>query len=158
MFSLSTMLAQFSLSPVLRGMMESAPSRRMVVKGLLAVVAAGVPAAGVELDAEARRRKARRRRKKRKGGKGGKGGSEQAPLSCSGDSCDGTGGKSCGNTDTCQCYRWAKGGNVCASSLQSSCEATCQTDHDCPHGHVCVEGGPACCGRGEKFCKATCYH
>ena len=149
MFSISTMLAQF---PVLRTMGDGAPSRRMVVKGLLAVVAAGVPAAGVEFDADARRRKRKRQRRHKKG----KGGAEQAPLSCSGDSCDGTGGKACGNTDTCQCYRWAKGGNVCASSLQSSCEATCETDHDCPSGHVCVEGGPACCGR-EKFCKAACY-
>ena len=154
MFSISTMLAQFPRSPVVRSISEGAPSRRMVVKGLLAVVVAGVPAANVELDADARRR---RRRRKSKKGNDGKGGSEQAPLSCSGDSCDGTGGKGCGDTDTCQCYRWAKGGNVCASSLQSSCEATCQTDHDCPHGHVCVEGGPACCGRGEKFCKAACY-
>ena len=150
MFSISTMLAQF---PVLRTMAEGAPSRRMVVKGLLAVVAAGVPAAGVELDADARRRKRKRRRRNKKG----KGGSEQTPLSCSGDSCDGTGGKACGNSDTCQCYRWAKGGNVCASSLQSSCEATCETDRDCPHGHVCVEGGPACGGRGLRFCKAACY-
>ena len=151
MFSISTMLAQFPRSPVVRSMAEGAPSRRMVVKGLLAVVAAGIPAASVERDADARRRKRRGRHKKEKGV------TVQTPLTCSGDACDGTGGKACGNSDTCQCYRWAKGGNVCASSLQSSCEATCETDHDCPHGHVCVEGGPACCGRGEKFCKAACY-
>ena len=84
MFSISTMLAQF---PLLPSTLEGAPSRRMVVKGLLAVVAAGVPATGAELDAVARRRKGRRRHKK------GKGGSEQTPLSCSGDSCDGTGGE-----------------------------------------------------------------
>ena len=54
MFSISTMLAQF---PLQRSMTEGAPSRRMVVKGLLAVVAAGVPATGVGLDAVARRRK-----------------------------------------------------------------------------------------------------
>ena len=111
MFSISTMLAQFPRSPVVRSMAEGAPSRRMVVKGLLAVVAAGIPAASVERDADARRRKRRRRHKKDKGG------TEQTPLTCSGDSCDGTGGKACGNSDTCQCYRWAKGGNVCPSSL-----------------------------------------
>jgi hypothetical protein len=147
MFSISTMLAQF---PVLRSMTEGAPSRRMVVKGLLAVVVAGVPASG-ELDAVARRRKRRRRPKK------GKGGSEQTPLSCSGDSCDGTGGKACGGRDDCQCYLAATGGNVCASSLQSSLEDTCDTNKDCPRGHVCVEGGPACGGRGLRFCKAACY-
>ena len=142
MFSISTMLAQF---PLLRSMTEAAPSRRMVVKGLLAVVAAGVPAAGVELDADAKRRKRRRKRKKQK------------PLSCSGDSCDGTGGKRCGGRDDCQCYLAANGGNVCASSLQSSLEDTCDTNKDCRRGHVCVQGGPACGGRGIRFCKKACY-
>jgi hypothetical protein len=148
MFSISTMLAQF---PLQRSMTEGAPSRRMVVKGLLAVVAAGVPATGVELDTVARRKKRHRRHKK------GKGSSEQTPLSCSGDSCDGTGGKACGGRDDCQCYLAAGGGNVCASSLQSSLEDTCDTNKDCPRGHVCVEGGPACGGRGLRFCKAACY-
>jgi hypothetical protein len=148
MFSISTMLAQF---PLLQSMTEGAPSRRMVVKGLLAVIAAGVPATGVELDAVARRRRRRRRKKK------GKGGSEQKPLTCSGDSCDGTGGKPCGGRDDCQCYLAANGGNVCASSLQSSLEDTCDTNKDCPRGHVCVEGGPACGGRGIRFCKKACY-
>jgi hypothetical protein len=132
-------------------MTEGAPSRRMVVKGLVAVIAAGVPAASVELDAVARRRKRRRRHKK------GKGGSEQKPLTCSGDSCDGTGGKPCGGRDDCQCYLAANGGNVCASSLQSSLDDTCDTNKDCPRGHVCVEGGPACGGRGIRFCKQACY-
>jgi hypothetical protein len=147
MFSISTMLA---LSPVLRTTTDGAPSRRMVIKGLLAIVAAGAPAASVELDADARRRK-RRRQKKHKGD------TEQKPLTCSGDSCDGTGGKPCGNRDDCQCYVAATGGNVCASSLQSSLEDTCDTNKDCPRGHVCVEGGPACGGRGMRFCKAACY-
>jgi hypothetical protein len=150
MFSLSTMLALSPRSLVLRTLAEGAPSRRMAIKGLLAVVVAGIPA-GIALDPVSGRHRRRRRHKKGKGGEG------KTPMACSGDSCDGTGGKTCGDTDTCQCYRWAKGGNVCASSLQSSCEAICQTDHDCPHGHVCAEGGPACCGRGEKFCKAACY-
>jgi hypothetical protein len=147
------MLALSSLSAALRTMAVGAPSRRMVVKGLLAAVTAGVPAS-IALDPVTARRKRRRKHKKHKRDKGG---ADHRPLSCSGDSCDGTGGKACGETDTCQCYRWAKGGHVCASSLQSSCEVTCQADHDCPHGHVCVEGGPACCGRGEKFCKQACY-
>jgi hypothetical protein len=149
MFSFSTMLALSRLFPGLRTMTEGAPSRRMVVKGLLAAVVASAPV-GIGLDSVAGRRKRRRKHKK------GTGGTEQTPLSCRGDSCDGTGGKACGGTDSCQCYRWATGGNVCASSLQSSCETTCQTDHDCPSGHVCVESGPACCGRGGRFCKAAC--
>ena len=148
MFSLSTMLAQF---PLLQSMTEGAPSRRMVVKGLLAAVAVGVPAAGIELDADARGRKRRRRRKK------GKGGSKPKPLTCSGDSCDGTGGKPCGGRDDCQCYLAAGGGNVCASSLQSSLEESCDTNKDCRRGHVCVEGGPACGGRGTRFCRDACY-
>lgn len=151
MISFSTMLSRSPLSPVLQSMAEGAPSRRMVIKGLLAAVVAGAPVAAFERDADARRRRHRRRHKKRKQHNG------PTPLTCSGDSCDGTGGKACGDSDTCQCYRWAKGGNVCASSLQSSCEATCETDRDCPHGHVCVEGGPACCGTGERFCKEACY-
>ena len=149
MFSISTMLAQFPGSPMLRSTAEGSPSRRMVVKGLLAVVAAGVPAASVELDADARRK--RRRRKKHRDG------TEQKPLTCSGDSCDGTGGKPCGSRDDCQCYVAATGGNVCASSLQSSLEDTCDTNKDCRRGHVCVEGGPACGGRGLRFCKQACY-
>ena len=39
--------------------------------------------------------------------------------------CDGTGGKPCGGRDDCQCYLAASGGNVCASSLQSSLEESC---------------------------------
>jgi hypothetical protein len=78
------------------------------------------------------------------------------PVRCHGDSCDGTGGKRCGKTDRCQCYRAAEGGHVCASSLQSSCDKTCRKDRDCPRRHVCVEGGPACCGAGERFCKRAC--
>ena len=153
MFSIGTMLILSSRSTVDRLMAHGAPSRRMVIKGLLAVVAAGIPAR-VSLDSVAGHRRRQRRHNKHKG----KGGTEQTPLFCSGDSCDGTGGKACGSTDTCQCYRWASGGNLCASSLQSSCEATCQSDHDCPHGYVCVEGGPACCGPGVRFCKVACYH
>ena len=152
MFSLSTLLAQ---SPVLRTLSEGAPSRRLVVKGLLATIAAGTPA-GIGLDpVDARRRRHRRGRKKGKKGKGK--GKSQRPLSCSGDSCDGTGGKPCGESDTCQSYRWSRGGNVSASSLQSSCDATCQSDKDCSRGQVCVEGGPACCGIGVRFCKKACY-
>ena len=152
MFSICTMLALSPLSSVRRLMAQSAPSRRMVLKGLLAVVAASGPP-GVDLDAVAGHRKRHRRHNKGKGTSG----TAQTPLRCDGDSCDGTGGKACDNTDSCECYRWASGGNVCASSLQSSCEAACQTDHDCPHGYVCVEGGPACCGQGVRFCKAACY-
>jgi hypothetical protein len=150
MISFSTMLARSPLSPLLQTM-EDVPSRRMVIKGMLAVIASSAPGAALDFDAEARHHRRRRRHKKRKHHNG------PTPLSCDGDSCDGTGGKPCGDDDTCQCYRWAKGGNVCASALQSSCEATCQSDRDCPHGHVCVEGGPACCGSGERFCKAACY-
>ena len=135
---------------LIRVFTEGQGSRRLMAKGLFVAVAAGLPAAG-SLDALAKGRKGRKRRKNRKGRK------HQQPVSCSGDSCDGTGGKECGGRDDCQCYRWSKGGNVCASSLQSSCDLTCSTDHDCPHGHVCVEGGPACCGNGVRFCKAACY-
>jgi hypothetical protein len=117
-------------------------------------VAADVPGS-ISLEAATHHRRHHRRHHKHK--HKGHGGTEQTPLICSGDSCDGTGGKACGSTETCQCYRWASGGNVCASSLQSSCDITCQSDHDCPHGDVCVEGGPACCGRGTRFCKAACY-
>jgi hypothetical protein len=134
-------------------------SRRLIAKGLFAAVVAGAPLAG-GLDALANRRKDPKRGKRHKGHKGHNGHKKhkhQQPLSCSGDSCDGTGGKTCGGRDDCQCYRWTSGGNVCASSLQSSCDITCSSDHDCPHGHVCVEGGPACCGNGVKFCKAACY-
>lgn len=123
-------------------------SRRLIATGLFAGAAAGVPVVGDGLDALARRRKKRKKRKKNK---------KQKLLSCSGDSCDGTGGKECGGRDDCQCYRAANGGNVCASSLQSSCDATCNSNSDCPSGHVCVEGGPACCGRGVRFCKKACF-
>ena len=126
-------------------------SRRSVVKGLCALTLAGGPAAGVGLEAAAGRRKRHKRRKQ------GRGGTAQTPLSCSGDSCDGTGGKRCGGRDDCQCYLAAGGGNVCASSLQSSLEETCLTSKDCPRGHVCVAGGPACGGRDLRFCKAACY-
>jgi hypothetical protein len=153
MFAISTMLALSHVSAAFRTMTEATPSRRLVVKGLLAAIAGGVPVS-FGLDPVAARRRRRRGHKKHKKGKGGTG---HKPLSCNGDSCDGTGGKSCGGRDTCQCYRWAKGGNVCASSLQSSCEATCEADHNCPPGHVCVEGGPACCGNGVRFCKQACY-
>ena len=122
-------------------------SRRLFTSGLFAAVAASVTLAGNDLDALGRRR--RKRRKKRK--------NKKELLTCSGDSCDGTGGKPCGGRDDCQCYRYAKGGNVCASSLQSSLDQTCDTDHDCPRGHVCVEGGPACGGRDLRFCKRACY-
>src|SRR5918994_6545307 len=122
-------------------------SRRAVVKGLCALALAGGPAAGVGLEAAAGRRKRHKRRKK------GTGGTAQTPVSCSGDSCDGTGGKPCGGRDDCQCYLAASSGNVCASSLQSSLEETCDTDKDCPRGHVCVEGGPACGGRRSGFLK-----
>ncbi len=118
-------------------------SRRLVAKGLFA--AAGVPAVGGGPDAGAKKRRKNRKRRERK------------PLRCSGDSCDGTGGKRCGGRDDCQCYRAANGGNVCASSLQSSLEDTCRTNKDCPRGHVCVEGGPACGGSGIRFCKKACY-
>ena len=126
-------------------------SRRSVVKGLCALALAGGPAAGVGLEAAAGRRKRHKRRKQ------GRGGTAQTLLSCSGDSCDGTGGKRCGGRDDCQCYLAAGGGNVCASSLQSSLEETCNTNTDCSRGHVCVEGGPACGGRDLRFCKAACY-
>jgi hypothetical protein len=126
----------------LRALTERVASRRLVGQGLFA--AAGISLLG-GLDAEARRRHKRRKRKKQK------------PLTCSGDSCDGTGGKRCGGRDDCQCYLAATGGNVCASSLQSSLEESCDTNQDCPRGHVCVEGGPACGGRGLRFCKQACY-
>lgn len=116
-------------------------TRRLVATGIFATAAASIPGIG-GLDALARRKK---RKKKRR------------PLRCSGDSCDGTGGKPCGGRDDCQCYRAAKGGNVCASSLQSSLNKTCRNHKDCPRGHVCVEGGPACGGRELKFCKKACY-
>ena len=125
-----------------RRMTEGRTSRRLVATGLFAVAAASLPVTGGRLEALARRRKKDKKRK---------------PLRCSGDSCDGTGGKRCGGRDDCQCYRAAKGGNVCASSLQSSLEDTCRTNKDCPHGHVCIEGGPACGGNGLKFCKKACY-
>jgi hypothetical protein len=121
-------------------------SRRLVARGLFTATVAGVPLLGNGLDALGKRRKKRRNKKKKK-----------KLLRCSGDSCDGTGGKSCGGRDDCQCYRAVKGDNVCASSLQSSCEATCTSNSDCPNGHVCVEGGPACCGNGVRFCKKACY-
>jgi hypothetical protein len=127
----------------LKALTERVASRRLVATGLFAAVA-GIPALN-GLDVEAGRRRKRRKHKKRK------------PLTCSGDSCDGTGGKRCGGRDDCQCYVAATGGNVCASSLQSSLEDTCDTNKDCPRGHVCVEGGPACGGRGLRFCKAACY-
>lgn len=116
-------------------------TRRLVATGIFAAAAASIPGIG-GLDAVARRKK---RKKKRR------------PLRCSGDSCDGAGGKRCGGRDDCQCYRAAKGGNVCASSLQSSLETNCGEHKDCPRGHVCVEGGPACGGDGLKFCKKACY-
>jgi hypothetical protein len=122
-------------------------SRRLVATGLVAG-AAGVPLIGDRLEALARRGKKRRKHKKK---------NTKKPLRCSGDSCDGTGGKGCGGRDDCQCYRAANGGNVCASSLQSSCDATCNSNSDCPKGHVCVEGGPACCDRGVRFCKRACF-
>lgn len=119
-------------------------SRRVVTKGIAATAMTGVPAIGSSLDGFARRRKRKKKQRKQ-------------PLSCTGDSCDGTGGKPCGKRDNCQCYRAAKGDNVCASSLQSSLDQTCTTTKDCPRGHVCVEGGPACGGRGLRFCKRACY-
>lgn len=128
-----------------RRMTEGRASRRLVATGLFAAAAASVSGVGSGLDAFARRRKKGKRGKKRK------------PLRCDGDSCDGTGGKRCGGRDDCQCYKAAKGGNVCASSLQSSLEDSCRTNKDCPGGHVCVEGGPACGGNGLKFCKKACY-
>ncbi|HET7094201.1 MAG TPA: hypothetical protein VFI22_11995, partial [Thermomicrobiales bacterium] len=109
-----------------------------VLKGALAA-AASIPAIG---GVETLAKKHRKRRK---------------PLRCSGDSCDGTGGKRCGKSDTCQCYLHAKGGHVCASSRSSSCDATCDSDRDCPRQHVCVKGGPACCGSGKRFCKKACF-
>ena len=124
---------------------EGRASRRLVATGILAAVTAGIPGVGGGFDALARRRKRRKKGKKR------------ALLRCSGDSCDGTGGTRCGGRDDCQCYKAAKGGNVCASSLQSSLEDTCRTNKDCSRGHVCVEGGPACGGNGLKFCKKACY-
>jgi hypothetical protein len=127
---------------ILQALTERVASRRLVGQGVFA--AAGISLLS-GLDAEAGRRRTRRKRKKQK------------PLSCSGDSCDGTGGKRCGGRDDCQCYLAASGGNVCASALQSSLEATCDTNKDCPRGHVCVEGGPACGGRGLRFCKRACY-
>ncbi len=123
-------------------------SRRFVTKGLIATTVASIPAVGESLDALGRRRKRRKKNKKK---------NRKKLLTCSGDSCDGTGGKPCGGRDTCQCYRYANGGNVCASSLQSSLDETCTTDRDCPRGHVCVEGGPACGGRDIRFCKQACY-
>jgi len=126
-------------------------SRRAVVTGLCALALAGVPTAGIGLEVAAGRRNRHKRRKK------GRGGTEQTPLTCSGDSCDGTGGKRCGGRDDCQCYRTPSGGNVCASSLQSSLDESCNTNKDCPRGQVCVQGGPACGGRDLRFCKAACY-
>ena len=136
---------------VVRLITDGRTSRRSVVKGLFAAALAGAPVASIGLEAAAGRRRRHKRRKKGTGGRG------QTPLSCSGDSCDGTGGKPCGGRDDCQCYLAAGGGNVCASSLQSSLEETCDTNTDCPRGHVCVEGGPACGGRGLRFCKTACY-
>jgi hypothetical protein len=122
-------------------------SRRLIATGFIAA-ATGVPLVGDGLEALARRGKRRGKHKKR---------SKKKLLRCSGDSCDGTGGKACGDRDDCQCYRAASGGNVCASSLESSCGATCNTNRDCGKGHVCVEGGPACCDRGVRFCKRACF-
>ncbi|MGH2618821.1 MAG: hypothetical protein ACRDJC_26635 [Thermomicrobiales bacterium] len=130
-------------------MTESRASRRLVATGVFGAAAGVLSAVGNPLDTLAGRRKRRR--------KGNGKGKKHKPLRCSGDSCDGTGGKRCGGRDDCQCYRAAKGGNVCASSLQSSCDAICDNNKDCPKGHVCVEGGPACCGNGVKFCKKACY-
>ena len=127
----------------IRAIFAGRASRRLIATGLVAGVA-GVPLAGDGLEALARRGKKSGKHKKK-------------PLRCSGDSCDGTGGKACGGRDTCQCYRAANGGNVCASSLQSSCGATCNSNGDCPKDHVCVEGGPACCDRGVRFCKRACF-
>jgi hypothetical protein len=121
---------------------QHSATRRTSTRHLFAVAAA-VPTLGTGLDALARKKRGKRKYRK--------------PLRCSGDSCDGTGGKRCGDRDDCQCYRAADGGNVCAGSLQSSCAASCQTNKDCPKGHVCVEGGPACCGGGVRFCKRACY-
>jgi hypothetical protein len=121
-------------------------SRRSIATGLVGA-GAGLLLVGDGLDALARRRKQRRKHKRR---------NKKKPLHCNGDSCDGTGGKACGR-DECQCYRAAKGGNVCASALQNSCDANCNSHGDCPKGHVCVEGGPACCGRGVRFCKRACF-
>jgi hypothetical protein len=113
--------------------------RRLFIKGLLGAGVPGVAALrsgldGLEVSAERSRRRIR----------------------CHGDWCDGTGGKRCGKTDRCQCYRAAEGGHVCASSLQSSCDRSCRKDRDCRRGDVCVEGGPACCGSGQRFCKRAC--
>ena len=127
------------------GITEGQTSRRGAAKGLVAAAVASIPVLGGGLDGLARPHKQRKHHKKQK------------PLRCSGDSCDGTGGKPCGGRDDCECYLWSKGGNVCASSRQSSGGKTCKSDKDCGKGHVCVEGGPACCGRGEKFCKEACY-
>ena len=127
----------------LKALTKRVASRRLVATGLFAAVA-GMPALG-GLDAEAGRRRKNRKHKQRK------------PLSCSGDSCDGTGGKQCGGRDDCQCYRTPAGGNVCASSLQSSLEETCDSNKDCRKGSVCVAGGPACGGDGLRFCKQACY-
>jgi hypothetical protein len=127
---------------ILKALTERVASRRLIAHGLFAT--ADIPVLG-RLDVEAGRGRKRRKRKK------------QQPLSCSGDSCDGTGGKRCGGRDDCQCYLAATGGNVCASSLRSSLEETCNTNKDCPRGHVCDEGGPACGGRDLRFCKPACY-
>jgi hypothetical protein len=127
----------------LKALTERVASRRLVASGLFAALAASPVFS--DLDADARRRRKSRKRKKRK------------PLTCSGDSCDGTGGKPCGSRDDCQCYRTPSGGNVCASSLQSSTDETCHSHRDCRKGYVCVQGGPACGGRELRFCKQACY-
>jgi hypothetical protein len=129
---------------LVKSMTEDLASRRVAVKRLLVVAAAAGPVVGNDFDGLAKRRRKRQHKK-------------QKPLRCSGDSCDGTGGKRCGGRDDCQCYRAAKGGNVCASSRQSSLDDTCQTNKDCSRGYVCVEGGPACGGSGVRFCKKACY-
>ena len=85
---------------LIRRMTQGGASRRRVGKGLLSATIASLPMLGVGPEVLAKHHKHHHHHhhhhKKHK------------PLRCSGDSCDGTGGKACGSHADCQCYRWSK--------------------------------------------------
>ena len=110
---------------------STAGSRRGVVQGLLGTAVAGVVAFQRSDEAAAGR--------------------------CRGqDQCDGTGSPNCGGSPRCFCYRRQEGGTVCGNGRSINCDRRCRRDRNCPRGYVCSSGGPACCGRGKKFCVKKC--
>ena len=86
-----------------------------------------------------------------------RGGDEAAAAVCAGeDQCDGTGSPTCGGSKGCRCYARVGGGKVCGRERSIDCDRKCRRDRNCPKGYVCSSGGPACCGRDNRFCVKKC--